>query len=245
MSTARTSTGRTRLAILGGTLVTALALGLAVVSGGGAAAMRATSEVVGSYGAQQVSFSASAISLLLTGGAKSTAVLSTVPNAHVAWVVNISGAKAAIKGTAKADAKGTVTITFTVPAAASSASPVKGTLTVHVTDPGKQGTATITFQALPLLQFAASTKVKPSSAGPALTVTVKLAQPATVAVTVTLQGAKKPALVSGSTKGDAKHPVVVFGTFGSLKGHVQATVSVKVTGGKAQSDTLTFPVTLQ
>jgi hypothetical protein len=237
--------GRTRLAILGGSLVTALALGLAVVSGGGAAAMRATSEVVGSYGAQQVSFSASAISILISSGSKSTAVLSTVPNAHVAWVVNISGAKASITGTAQADAKGMVTITFTVPAAASSASPMKGTLTVHVTDPGKQGTATINFQALPLLQYAASTKVKAGPSGPALTVTVKLAQPATVAVTVTLQGAKKPALVSGGTKGDAKHPVVVFGTFSGLNGHTQAAVSVKVTGGNAQSDTLTFPVTLQ
>lgn len=207
--------------------------------------MRATSEVVGSYGTQPVALSASAINITLTKGARSTATLLTAPNAHAAWVLNIAGARAPILGTAKADAAGKLSISFVIPAASAAGQPVQGTLAVHITDPGSQGTATITFHALPLLQYAASTRVKPGPSGTALTVTVTLGQPATVTTTVTLMGARKPALIGTAVKGDAKHPVVVFGTFGPFKGVTQAVVAVKVVDAGGKADTLSFPVALQ
>lgn len=240
------SVKKTRAVVVGGSLATVLVVGLAIASGGRAgAAIRATSQVVGDYSPQTATFLVSEIAINLSKEAASSLVLYTVPHAHVAFVVNIAGSRTSITGTARADAKGKVTISFFVPLPASSDAAVTGTVQVHVTDPGKHGTATFTFHALPLLQYTTATRIHTGAKGTTLTVTVRLAQPARVAVTVTLQGKKKPLAAGKPIHGDVKHPVQIALPLGMLKGHVQAMVAVTVTGANGKSDTLSFPMPLQ
>src|SRR5579871_5393619 len=182
-----------RLGVLG-ILLVALVVGVVALAGGGTAgAARPTSALVGDYGSAQVSLSAGAINFNLNKGLVGKVVLNTAPGAHVAYVVHFTGSTTPVQGTAQADKKGVLTITFKAPASAAASAPVSGTLQVHITDPGKQGTATVQFHALPMLLFSTQTKIAHAAGGVSLTISVQVAAGTHVSVGVTMPGAKKPA----------------------------------------------------
>src|SRR5579864_6066807 len=103
----RLRTHTARLAVPAGLVLIAMILIVSVVAAGRAeGAARATSEAVGSYGAVQVAITPQSVQLDIAKGITQTVVLSTAPNAHLAYSINFSGSKSSITGTTKANSHG-------------------------------------------------------------------------------------------------------------------------------------------